>query len=44
MNLHRKVKESKRVVIYRIYDIKFKGISPNLAEEFVITDITGDKK
>lgn len=32
MNLHRKVKKNKRAIIYRIYDITFKGVSSNLQE------------
>lgn len=44
MNLHRKVKEEKRSIIYRIYDIVFKGITPDLREEFTLYDVTGDKK
>jgi hypothetical protein len=29
MKLHRKVKQFKRVILYKIYDITFKGFSPN---------------
>ena len=32
MNLHRKVKQTKRAILYKIYDITFKGLSPNLNE------------
>lgn len=40
MKLHRKIKQSKRAILYKIYDITFKGISPNLKEEFIIYDLS----
>lgn len=30
MKMHRRVKQFKRVILYKIYDITFKGVSPNL--------------
>lgn len=39
MNLHRKVKQ-KRVILYKIHDIKFKGLTPDLEEIFTIYDIS----
>lgn len=38
MNLHRKVKQYKRVILYKIYDITFKSLTPNLKEVFSIYD------
>ena len=36
--MHRRIKE-RRVVMYRIYDIKFKTFSPHLDEVFEIFDL-----
>lgn len=43
MKLHRKVKQFKRVILYKIYDITFKGVSPNLSEEFKIYDLSEER-
>lgn len=43
MKMHSKIKQFKRVILYKIYDITFKGVSPNLKEEFVIYDMSDDR-
>lgn len=44
MKLHMKVKQLKRTILYKIYDITFKGYTPDLKEQFTIFDITEGKE
>ena len=43
MRLHSKVKPFKKEIVFRIYDITFKGVTPNVNEIFIIYALSNNK-
>lgn len=43
MRLHSKIKPFKKEIVFKIYDITFKGVTPNVNEVFVIYALSNKK-